>query len=734
MATTTIEDLLKAVNDASGAARTTWMTFILFGAYLAVAVGATTQAQFLLEAPIQLPLLGVRLPLRAFYQVVPGLFVLMHLYMLVQLYLLSRTLHLLNAEIEAPAIPLEERERVRARIDSFLVSQLISGKTREWLARLFMRFAAWISLLAAPVVLLLAFQVQFLAYHDVLTTWIERITLIVDLFLIWLLWPAIVHPSGRFGGALSDLVGWAAALLWRTPRQIVAAYSFARKNAWRIPSSQELWAYLRVYGALRHSIGTLYERVIGLVALVVICGGAVVFSLLVATIPGEAIELWLVSNTNDLPSAGLPASCKPQTEQDGAQPQQPTDPGASAPQASARDEPTIARAAAHAIRSPASRLLACLFAPIIWTHRTAAVTSIPPDPVHPWPGQAWWPTAILFEGAPDPVRSSVKSWFTRNIVLIDADLIGADSEKLDKVRRTIVLRGRDLRNAVLDRADLRKADLTGAQLAGASLQGTRLESANLTGADLENAALVSAELQNANLASADLNGANLGLAQLQGAHLENAQLQGANLYIAALTGAQLTRANLEGAILSAAHVEGADLYSSYLDGAQLNSAHLEAADLRFAHLAGADLGSTHLEGADLGYAQMQEVSLRSAYVWRALAAGLGDSFAHADVRGINGWPRDQSQLASSILQWLASIPPGSLHDDAQRRFSTLTSVLQLDEERKLFAPWMRAMASIWDEGREDLLLADLLESWDARQNLRRMWRADFCRESTWRSF
>ena len=232
MATTTIEDLLKAVNDASGAARTTWMTFILFGAYLAVAVGATTQAQFLLEAPIQLPLLGVRLPLRAFYQVVPGLFVLMHLYMLVQLYLLSRTLHLLNAEIEAPAIPLEERERVRARIDSFLVSQLISGKTREWLARLFMRFAAWISLLAAPVVLLLAFQVQFLAYHDVLTTWIERITLIVDLFLIWLLWPAIVHPSGRFGGALSDLVGWAAALLWRTPRQIVAAYSFARRNAW----------------------------------------------------------------------------------------------------------------------------------------------------------------------------------------------------------------------------------------------------------------------------------------------------------------------------------------------------------------------------------------------------------------------------------------------------------------------------------------------------------------------
>src|SRR5215472_13336497 len=82
MANTSIEELLQAANSASGLARNTWITYILFGAYLFVAVGATTPEQLLLEAPINLPLTGVTLPLRVFFQLVPWLFVLMHLYTL----------------------------------------------------------------------------------------------------------------------------------------------------------------------------------------------------------------------------------------------------------------------------------------------------------------------------------------------------------------------------------------------------------------------------------------------------------------------------------------------------------------------------------------------------------------------------------------------------------------------------------------------------------------------------
>ena len=54
---------------------------------------------------------------------------------------------------------------------------------------------------------------------------------------------------------------------------------------------------------------------LGLVALVAICGGAVLFSLFVATIPGEETETLLVRNTDDLPSSSLPPSCKSQGDQ-----------------------------------------------------------------------------------------------------------------------------------------------------------------------------------------------------------------------------------------------------------------------------------------------------------------------------------------------------------------------------------------------------------------------------------
>src|SRR5215472_2525639 len=139
MANSEIEDLLQATNSASGLARNTWVTYVLFGAYLFVTVGATTPEQLLREAPVDLPLTGVKLPLRAFFQVVPWLFVLMHLYTLVQLYLLSRTLHLLNAAINKSGMTDRDRERLKIRIDGFTVTQLISGGIRAWLPLQFAR-------------------------------------------------------------------------------------------------------------------------------------------------------------------------------------------------------------------------------------------------------------------------------------------------------------------------------------------------------------------------------------------------------------------------------------------------------------------------------------------------------------------------------------------------------------------------------------------------------------------
>ena len=148
----------------------------------------------------------------------------------------------------------------------------------------------------------------------------------------------------------------------------------------------------------------------------------------------------------------------------------------------------------------------------------------------------------------------------------------------------INLQGRNLRHADLNKAmligaDLRKVQLQDANLREAELQGADLSEVNLRGADLSEA-----KLQGANLSLANLQGADLSLTNLQGADLSEAKLQGANLSLANLQGADLMKANLQGADLNFAKVRGADLNFATLQGANLTNAELQGSDLNGANV------------------------------------------------------------------------------------------------------------------------------------------------------
>ncbi len=104
--------LQDAANAASGDARNVYITFLLFGLYLAIIFGSTTHEQLLRESPVTLPLLGVGLPLFGFYWIAPALFVLLHLNLLLQFYLLSGKLHRLDDALEqSVAKGLLDRQR-----------------------------------------------------------------------------------------------------------------------------------------------------------------------------------------------------------------------------------------------------------------------------------------------------------------------------------------------------------------------------------------------------------------------------------------------------------------------------------------------------------------------------------------------------------------------------------------------------------------------------------------------
>jgi uncharacterized protein YjbI with pentapeptide repeats len=192
-----IPDLLKAVNEASGKAFALWITFLTVGTYLAISIGTTTHLQLLLGSPVKLPLLGVDLPLFAFYGFAPPLFVVLHLYVLMQLCLLARLLCLFDDDLRALDMIDQDRRRVRSQLDKFVFTQFLIGAPQDSIVRFFLLVVVWLSFVVGPVLLLFGFQLRFLPYHNIPVTYVHRVALLLDLALLLLLWPNISRSSAR---------------------------------------------------------------------------------------------------------------------------------------------------------------------------------------------------------------------------------------------------------------------------------------------------------------------------------------------------------------------------------------------------------------------------------------------------------------------------------------------------------------------------------------------------------
>lgn len=220
------------------------------------------------------------------------------------------------------------------------------------------------------------------------------------------------------------------------------------------------------------------------------------------------------------------------------------------------------------------------------------MTRLAPAPV-PYGGNgtvtarfAFVPTAYLFEHADS--RNTLGTLgnagqFSRNLIVSDADLV--PDEKWEPQETSIVLRGRDLRYAVLSRTDMHRADLTGSVLDWADLTG-----ANLSDTSMRSVKMVGAQLSNA---------------KLPGADLDNAVLNGVRAYRADFRGVNLSRASALGGVFSEAQFQGAVLKLGDMKGSEFRGANLQGASLEFARLAGVDLTDALVVGADFSHSDLQ---------------------------------------------------------------------------------------------------------------------------------
>ena len=514
-----LDKLQDAANSASSHARNVYITFLLFGLYLAIIFGSTTHEQLLRQGPVTLPLLNVGLPLFGFYWIAPALFVLLHLNLLLQLYLLSGKLHRFDKALgDAVGRGFLDPERAndrRAQLFPFPFSQMLVGRHHGRLMWFLLWLMVWLTVLVLPVVLLLMGQVRFLPYHDAATTMWQRFMVLADVLLILIFWRAIRYPGDR--------------LLWHPGRWI--------------------WHQAKVLS-------------LGLIALVL--------SFVVFTFPGGDVGGDLGDPMADLVAekgwlarpgqvafetfpflqrnlvvreVNLVASWPTQGQIDQFGEDLAWQNFGSPPDLRGRD------------------LRYADFGRSIFVRGDFRDASLD----HARLNGANLQGAVLCQDLRNCAH--FKGTDLRKANLGRAALGGAD------------LQGANLRDANLQDANLQSAKLQGLLMPGADLQGADLASANLQGVVLSGANLQGANLDFADLRGADLlhgkfQGADFLSARLQGADLRDAKLQGAVLQQAGLQGADLARANLQGAILWQADLQGANLSGANLRGADLRGAGL----------------------------------------------------------------------------------------------------------------------------------------------------------------
>jgi hypothetical protein len=196
-----LETARKAVEDTAAIGGGLWLSYLFVLFYLGIAAGAVTHADLLMQAPVKLPFLNIELPLLAFFFLAPLLLLLTHAYTLVHLVLLARRVAQFNA-IEGLS------EAWRRRLPSNIFVQFLGAPEEDRYGPFGLLLGAilWVTLVVAPIALFLLLEIQFLPYHSRWITWTIRVTLLLDLGLLWWLWRNILAsraPARKTGAEMT---------------------------------------------------------------------------------------------------------------------------------------------------------------------------------------------------------------------------------------------------------------------------------------------------------------------------------------------------------------------------------------------------------------------------------------------------------------------------------------------------------------------------------------------------
>jgi uncharacterized protein YjbI with pentapeptide repeats len=440
------KELLDVANGASDAAWSSWLAFLLLLTYVVVTLAGVSHQALLLNSPVKLPIINADIPIVGFFQYAPALLLLVYLSLLIQHVILARKYRKFTDAVAPYEMETGSEHPARERVHSYVFSQIAAGPRPNLITKAMMQLIVYVTFSILPIITLLYFQIKFLPYHDVSTTYWHRLAVILGFVMLILLTPLMQNKR--------------AARRWNI----------------KVGPQAEAW----------EASGT--QVILVLILLPLVLG----FSWLIATVPNE----WIDRRLGFVPPAGVAAGAQEEAKllnpllrrivydnlaDDGGKAWwrrwllsyrvlivEDTD------LAAGQDAVLRERNFRFALlnRSDLHR------ADLTWADLRGA--------------QMWKTLA----------KGKLKDAQLRGAYLREAQLQGA---QLNAAK----LQGADLSRAQLQGAELNYADLRGADLRAAKLQGADLSNANLQGADLrqaqlQGANLAGAALQGATLASAEI--------------------------------------------------------------------------------------------------------------------------------------------------------------------------------------------------------------------------------------
>ena len=190
--------LREAANESARSFRTAYAFYLIVALYILVIVSSTHHELLFRAGGVQMPIVNVGVPVVWFFTVVPWLLVLLHFNLLIQAMFLADKVSQYATALKGQIRSRTKRSEALGLLYPAPLAHKVADAAQQGSMRKILNVIVFFTLAVLPPAILIFAQVRFLPYQNELFTWLHRAAVVIDIGLLWWLWPRIAAPHVKW--------------------------------------------------------------------------------------------------------------------------------------------------------------------------------------------------------------------------------------------------------------------------------------------------------------------------------------------------------------------------------------------------------------------------------------------------------------------------------------------------------------------------------------------------------